>query len=282
MTLADALQYVEDCLQPRLAWEISGRSELRGEARALLKAAAHVSDAEIIGHADTKLDAQAWERVRSIAQRRSQGEPLAYIEGRRGFHAIELQVDSNVLIPRPETELVVDAVLERATDAAFSVADVGTGSGAIALALANARSDASVVGIDISPAALAVARTNGDSLGLKVEWIESDWFDGVAGRRFDFICCNPPYVCSRDPHLNALSFEPLLALDGGGDGLDAIRLVLGSSAEHLKLSGSVLLEHGYDQAEEAARIAAAAGLSRVDTLRDLGGHERVSIFRRLS
>ncbi len=277
-TLADALQYTEDRLHRRLAAQFAGPGELRSEARAVLAVAAGISSAMLYCAPDTVLDARAWERLRTIVQRRCDGEPLAYIEGVRGFHAIELQVDRHVLVPRPETELIVEAVIERAPSTEFAVADLGTGSGAIALALAHACRNARVVGVDISTAALDIARANGRRLALDVEWIASDWLEGLGGRRFEFICCNPPYIRSRDPHLEQLRHEPQIALDGGEDGLASIRRVIAACGTHLSPGGRLLLEHGFDQAAAVAQLGRAAGLQRAEILRDLAGHERVSIF----
>ncbi len=279
-TLADALRYAEDQLQ--LSAEFAGRSELRSElkseARSVLSLAAKLSAAELYANAPGVVDGHAWERLRAIVQRRRSGEPLAYIEGVRGFHAIELKVDRSVLVPRPETEIIVDAVLERAPSKTFTVADLGTGSGAIALALAHALPDAQVLGTDISAAALETAAANARRLGQAVEWLESDWFTQLDGRAFDFICCNPPYVRSSDPHLELLHHEPQLALDGGPDGLAAIRAVLAGARDHLSPAGRLLLEHGYDQAADVSSLGYTAGLARECVVRDLAGHERVSVF----
>ncbi|HEU4619366.1 MAG TPA: HemK family protein methyltransferase, partial [Gammaproteobacteria bacterium] len=162
---------------------------------------------------------------------------------------------------------------ERRGGAAFSVLDLGTGSGAIALALAAARPGWLVTAADKSRRALAVARANGVRLGLTVEWLESDWFGALAGRRFDLIVCNPPYVATRD-YSGALRFEPRLALDGGPDGLDAIRRVLGGAAAHLAPGGRLLLEHGAEQAAAVAALAEAAGLEIVGAGKDLAGRDR--------
>jgi release factor glutamine methyltransferase len=275
-TLSDALRYAED--QLRSSPEFAQLDEVRREARAVLSLAARISAADIYANAERIVDGPAWERLCAIVQRRCAGEPLAYIEGLRGFHAIELRVDRNVLVPRPETELIVDAVLERAPSGACSVADLGTGSGAIVLAIAHARPDARVTGSDVSVAALATARANARRLGHEIEWVESDWFMRLSGRMFDFLCCNPPYIPSADPHLEQLQHEPRLALDGGADGLDAIRTVLASAGDHLAPGGRLLLEHGYDQAQDVALIAKAAGLARERVLCDLAGHQRVSVF----
>lgn len=251
---------------------------MRSEARAMLRLVG-VAESDIYANEQRVIDEHDWQRLRAIVKRRCAGEPLAYIEGRRGFHQIELEVSQDVLVPRPETEMLVDAVLARMPRSEFCVADLGTGSGAIALAIAHAAQAARVVGVDISAAALQVARKNARLLGLDVEWIESDWFSALGTRRFDFICCNPPYVCSNDPHLEALRHEPLLALDGGDDGLAAIRRVLGDCASHMKAAGCAFLEHGFDQAAAIAPIAAESGLTVTEVLRDLAGHERISVLR---
>lgn len=277
-TVTAALAFAEARLHRGLHVAIEEPGEIRSEARALVRLAAGLNDSVLYARPDAELSAPTWRRLRTIVGRRSAGEPLAYIEGSRGFHALELTVDPNVLIPRPETELIVETVLERASSAVFQAADLGTGSGAIALALAYACPQAQVVGIDVCANALTVARANGHRLGLEIEWIESDWFSRSGDRRFDFVCCNPPYIRSNDPHFEHLQYEPRIALDGGGDGLQAIRRVLGDCAAHLNTHGIVLLEHGFDQSAAVARIGAAAGLRRCEVLRDFGGHERVSIF----
>jgi release factor glutamine methyltransferase len=278
-SVVTALAYAQAHLRQA---QLSSHSEndIRADARALVRLATGCSDADIYAHPDKLIEPDAMLRLEAFVIRRSAGEPFAYIEGSRGFHAIELAVDPNVLIPRPETELIVDAVIGRApVEDVFSLVDLGTGSGAIALAVAKARRNAHVAGVDVSAAALSVARANGRRLGLGVEWIESDWFSGLTRRRFDFLCCNPPYVRSDDPHLQCLGHEPLLALDGGDDGLESIRHVLHACTSHLSDGGTVLLEHGYDQAAEVRRIGIVAGLQPAEILRDPAGHERVSVFR---
>ena len=276
-TVAAALEFAHRQLRQSASCADSG-DELHSDARALVRLATGFSDADLYARPDAVIGSNAMTRLAEFVVRRRAGEPFAYIEGTRGFHEIELVVNANVLVPRPETELIVDAVLQRVpAERGFSMLDPGTGSGAIALAVAKARPDADVVGVDFA-AALNVARANGLRLGLQVQWLESDWFAELTGRRFDFICCNPPYIRSDDHHLESLGFEPLHALDGGSDGLDAIRRVLGGCRAHLCNGGTMMLEHGYDQAAEVRRIAAAAGLQCVESLRDLAGHERVSIF----
>jgi release factor glutamine methyltransferase len=278
MTIAEAIAHAEHRLHERLPAAFTGPAEIRSEARALLRLAAGFSDAHIYAHSNDQLDPAAVRRLADFIERRAAGEPLAYIEGSRGFHALDLFVDPNVLVPRPETELIVDAVLELAPHQAFSLVDLGTGSGAIALAVARQRPDASITGVDLSAQALAVAARNATALRLDVEWLESDWFGSLTRRRFDFICCNPPYVSSGDPHMAALTHEPRLALDGGADGLVQIRRVLADAREFLAPGGHLLLEHGFDQADDVAHAGQAAGLLPVRRIRDFSGHDRVSVF----
>lgn len=252
----------------------------RNDALELLRATTGVERATAFAHPQRALDPSARRAFRAAIERRRCGEPTAYIAGRRGFHAIDLIVDRRVLVPRPESEILVDELLASAPCAApFSVLDLGTGSGALALAIAAARSAAVVTGTDLSAAALEVARANSRALALEVRWIESDWFMALAGERFDFIVCNPPYVRHADPHMAALVHEPALALDGGDDGLGAIRAVLRDTTAHLALRGCLFLEHGFDQATDVARIAADAGLIVERVVRDLAEHDRVSVMR---
>ncbi|MGD8808392.1 MAG: peptide chain release factor N(5)-glutamine methyltransferase [Gammaproteobacteria bacterium] len=277
-TISQALEYAEQHLLQRLPELFQERAAGRAEARALLRLAARCGDARIYAYPDEVLPEPELECFRGLVERRGAGEPLAYLAGTRGFHAIDLHVDARVLVPRPETELIVEAVFDLASTAPFSLADLGTGSGAIALAVANRRADATITGIDISPAALAVASRNATALGHDIEWIESDWFSGLGPRRFDFVCCNPPYVRTHDAHFAQLGHEPRIALDGGPDGLTEIRRVLERAADFLEPAGTVLLEHGYDQARDVARIGGGAGLRLQRVIRDLGGHPRVSQF----
>jgi release factor glutamine methyltransferase len=243
----------------------------RFEAETLLCAVLTASRAGLYAHPGRLVDA-------GQEQRRA-GVPEAYIRGQRGFHSIVVGVSQAVLVPRPETELLVDAVLSRtARNAAFSVLDLGTGSGCVALAIKHARLEASVTAIDLSDAALELAKANGRHLALEVRWLKSDWFDRVANECFDFIVCNPPYVASADPHMEALRHEPRLALDGGADGLDAVRRVLSAAASHLGPHGLLIMEHGFDQAASIAAMAARNGLGVLALERDLGGLPRVSII----
>jgi release factor glutamine methyltransferase len=262
------------------AADAGARMEARTDAIALLEAIAGVGPASVYAHPERVLPAVAAEAFARAVARRAAGEPVAYIVGSRGFHALELEVSPHVLIPRPETEILVDAVLERAPrDAAFTVLDLGTGSGAIALAIAHARPAARVCAVDASAEALATARGNGRRLGIAVEWIESDWYESLAGRRFDFIVSNPPYVRSDDPHMAQLVNEPRLALDGGPDGLESLRRVLAGAVSHLAAHGTVLVEHGFDQAADVAAIARTHSLAVRTTIVDGGGHVRCTVLQ---
>ena len=207
--------------------------------------------------------------------RRSQGEPVAYLTGTREFYSLTLAVDAAVLVPRPETELCVEAVLARCVPLRRpAVLDVGTGSGAIALAVKHACFHAKVTGTDVSAAALAVARGNAERLGLAVRWLESSWFAGVEGERFDVIASNPPYVRSADV-AGALAFEPRLALDGGSDGCHAYRILLGAADRHLNAGGALVLEHGAEQRTELVALAEVSGWRVVAMRDDLAGRPRV-------
>jgi len=223
-------------------------------------------------------------QIEALIAQRARGVPVAQLTGRRGFWTLDLSVNAHTLIPRPETELLVELALARLPqDHACLVADLGTGSGAIALALASERPRAQVIGSDISFDALQVARANAQQLGLpNVEFRLGDWCSVLAApERFDLIVSNPPYIADSDPHLvqGDLRFEPRGALASGVDGLDAIRCIVSAAPRHLKVDGWLLLEHGYRQGA-AARALLAASLREVGSARDHAGHERVSLGRR--
>ncbi|MBZ0222470.1 MAG: peptide chain release factor N(5)-glutamine methyltransferase [Dokdonella sp.] len=219
-----------------------------------------------------------------LIEARRHGEPIAYLTGRRGFWTLELEVTPAVLIPRPETELLVELALARLPlDGEVSVADLGTGSGAIALAIASERPQARVLATDASEAALAVARGNAQRLGLgKVDFAQGNWCAPLGERRFDLMVSNPPYIASGDPHLaqGDLRFEPGSALASGADGLDAIRCILAEAPRHLVGRGWLLLEHGHDQAAAVRELLTAHAFVEVGSTRDAAGHERVSFGRR--
>lgn len=215
-------------------------------------------------------------------QRRRAGEPVAYILGHQGFWSLDLEVAPHTLIPRPDTELLVETALQLAPATPQRVLDLGTGSGAIALALASERGGWQVIGVDRIAEAVALAERNRQRLKLgNAEFRQSSWFDGLAGERFDLILSNPPYIAADDRHLGEgdVRFEPLSALVAGVDGLDDIRQIIAQAPRHLQAGGWLLLEHGYDQAEAVRELLAAAGFTAVDSRRDLGGHQRISLGR---
>lgn len=215
-------------------------------------------------------------------RRRAQGEPVAYITGSRGFWSLELMVNASTLIPRPETEMLVEFALEKlALEQSARVLDLGTGSGAIALAVKTERPVAQVTAVDASQLALDVAAANADHLKLEVELLQSDWFSALRERRFDLVLANPPYINANDAHVGQgdLRFEPLSALVSAGDGLQDIRRIVSAAPLHLLPGGWLALEHGYDQGEAVRQILASQGFVEIVTRVDLGGQERISVGR---
>jgi release factor glutamine methyltransferase len=267
----------------RAAAELAGVSDTaRLEAELLLGKVAGLERVAIMAHPERVLDAAEVERFEAAVARRSRGEPLAYVVGRREFWSLGFAVNPHVLVPRPETELLVELAHGARLAVGARVLDLGTGSGAIALAIKHERPDFDVVAVDRSAAALEVARRNAETLGLEVEWIESDWFAALDGRRFDLIVSNPPYVASDDPHFDGeLRFEPRLALDGGVDGLDAYRAVLGGAPAQLAAGGQVMFEHGFNQREALIALAGEFGFALAVAADDLVGQPRVAGFARV-
>jgi release factor glutamine methyltransferase len=235
----------------------------------------------LLAHDDAVVPPVARERFDAACARRADDVPLAYLTGEREFHGLVLAVGPGVLVPRPETEHLVEWALACLPQGAGArVADLGTGSGAIALALARARPDAAVTAVDRSPHALAVAQANGERLALPVRWLQGDWWQPLAGERFDLVVSNPPYVAAADPHLPALRHEPAEALVAGADGLDAIRAIVAAAGAHLVPGGWLLLEHGHDQGPAVRALLARQGLADVATRQDLAGLDRCSGGRR--
>lgn len=220
----------------------------------------------------------------ALVARREVGEPVAYLSGTRGFWTLDLAVTPDTLIPRPETELLVELALERIPqDVDVCIADLGTGSGAIALAIASERPRAQVVATDFSEAALAVARQNAERNHIaNIEFRLGSWFAPLAGERFDLIASNPPYIESGDPHLGEgdLRFEPMTALASGVDGLDDLRVIANQATSHLKPDGWLLVEHGWNQGASVRALFETAGFADVQTARDLEGRDRITLGRR--
>ena len=243
------------------------------EARLLLATATGFSEASVLAHPERELPFEIQKSFLEMTARRAAGEPVAYILGHKEFYGLELAVTPAVLIPRPETELLVDLALARKP---ASVLDIGTGSGAIALAIKRHLPAARVVATDASAAALEVAKRNAVRFALEIELRHGRWFEPLAGERFEAIICNPPYVVADDPHLAGLQYEPRLAIVAGADGLDAFRVLAREAPAHLLPGGWLLLEHGAGQHEAVRALLETAGLETTESWPDLGGIPRVS------
>lgn len=231
----------------------------------------------LLAHDADAVDQEAGDAFLALARRRAGGEPLAYLVGEKEFFGLPLKVDARVLVPRPETETLVEWALEVLEGiAAPHVIDLGTGSGAIALAIKHRRPDAMVEAVDQSDGALAVAAANAKALSLDVTFRQSSWLAGTTGRQFHLIVSNPPYVQDHDPHLQALTHEPLSALAAGEDGLADLRTIVAQAPHHLRAGGWLLLEHGWDQAQAVRGLLAAAGLADAQSRNDLAGIARCS------
>lgn len=231
---------------------------------------------------ERELEAEPLERYQAMLVRRQAGEPVAYILGQQGFWSLELEVASHTLIPRPDTELLVETVLALLPATPAALLDLGTGTGAIALALASERPAWRLTGVDRVPEAVALAARNGARLKLgNASFVASHWFSALAGQRYQLIVSNPPYIAAADRHLSEgdVRFEPSSALVAGADGLDDIRLIIAQAPDYLEAGGWLLLEHGFDQAVAVRELLSARGFSAVESRRDLGGHERISLGR---
>jgi len=251
------------------------------ENRILLCHALGLTRVGLITNAERSVSAEEAAQLAALVERRLAGEPIAYIVGQREFYGLPFRVSPAVLIPRPDTELIVELSLERLAPRARML-DMGTGSGAIAVAVAHTRPDAQVTALDLSDEALAVARANAAANGAKVRFLRSDWFGALEGDTFDLIASNPPYIASGDEHLvqGDLRFEPSGALTDFADGLSALRTIVQGAPMHLEGGGWLLLEHGYDQAAAVRALLAQAGYTDVQSWQDLSGIERVSGGRR--
>jgi release factor glutamine methyltransferase len=275
-------------------------SASRIEVQCLLQHTLGVTRAYLFAHPERLLSDSETAAYQTLFMRRLGGEPIAYILGEREFFGLKFKVTPDTLIPRPDTELLVELALARIPftpfallppprgegwgEGNFSVLDLGTGNGAIALAIAHQRSNAKVWACDASASALAVAQENAQDLGItNVQFVESDWFSSLTGQRFDVIVSNPPYVASGDQHLleGDVRFEPITALASGSDGLDDIRNIVAQAGSHLRQNGWLLLEHGYDQADRVRKLLLYSGFSSVYSAKDLASIERCSGGQRL-
>lgn len=253
------------------------------DAQLLLAYALSAPRARVIADLERIPSAAEARHYAALLERRAAGEPLAYILGHKEFWSLSLKVGPEVLVPRPETELLVERALTLRSAASGRVADLGTGSGAIALALAVERPQWELVATDISADALATAKGNAAALNLRrIEFVLGNWFEPLEGRVFDLLVSNPPYVADSDPamHDRALGYEPRLALTPGGDALLCLREIIRSAPDHLEQDGWLLLEHGADQATDVARELVGRGFRSVRSHRDLAGHDRVTEAQR--
>ena len=253
------------------------------EAQLLLQYVLGVNRAWLIAHEHDVLQPNIQVVFEALLNRRLAGEPIAYILGGREFYGLDLLVTPDTLIPRPDTETLVEAALANIPDSANqTILDLGTGTGAIALAVAKHRPKVNVVAVDASAAALEVAKKNAATLAItNVRLMLSDWFDALAGERFDLIVSNPPYIEQNDVHLTQgdVRFEPISALASGADGLDDIRHIVADCLIYLKPQGWLMIEHGYNQADLVADLMAEAGLVSIQTIKDFGGNNRVTIAK---
>ena len=248
------------------------------EARLLLTSVSGLSRVTLAAHPESELSEATYGLFAAAVAHRRNGEPIAYLLGEREFYNLVLAVTPDVLIPRPETELLVDFALQFLPPNG-ALLDLGTGSGAIALAVKHERPDAGVSAVDRSPAALAVARANALRHRLEVELLQGNWFEPLEARRFDIVVANPPYVAEGDRHLSEgdVRFEPRAALVGGVDGLAEIRRIVAGAPAHLNSAGWLAIEHGFDQDSEVRNLIAAAGLDSVSSRPDLAGIARITV-----
>ncbi len=252
----------------------------RLEAESLLCSVLGCERVRLIARAEESVDSSRARSAHARFARRRAGEPVSYITGWREFYGLALRVTPEVLIPRPETERLVELALER-LPAPARVLDLGTGSGAIAIALASERPGLGIVATDVSEAALALARRNARDHGVEIAFVLSDWFDALGPEQFDLIVSNPPYVAAGDAHLERgdVRFEPRLALVGGEDGLDCIRKIAADARPRLRAGGRLLLEHGYDQKDRCVELLLELGYADVSDFQDLAGWPRVCAGR---
>lgn len=256
------------------------KREARIEARVLLAHALEVDHAWLIAHDQDQPSPSQQSGIAELIARRAAGEPVAYILGEREFYGRTFKTTPDVLIPRPDTELLVEAALnELPHGRAARILDLGTGSGCIAISLALERPEVFVVATDIRPGALNVARENAARLKAQVEFVQSDWLANLPGRQFDLIVSNPPYIARDDPHLRQgdLRSEPASALASGCDGLDDIRKIIADAGRFLRPAGILMLEHGWDQGDAVQSLLIQAGFARTSQLTDLGGIRRIAI-----
>ncbi len=269
-----------------------GREQLMGmgeshslEAEVLLAHALGKPRSHLFTWPEETVSAEILQDYASMIHARREGQPIAYLTGEREFWSMELKVSPATLIPRPETELLVEQALQRIPEqAAWQLLDLGTGSGAIALALARERPRCKVTATDICQAALAIAEENARNHEASICFIQSEWFSALPGQRFDMIVSNPPYIADQDPHLQQgdVRFEPAQALVAGPDGLDAYRAILASASDYLNAEGWLILEHGYNQAEAVQQLLESYNFQNISSLQDMAGQHRLTLGQNIS
>ena len=271
-------------LHDEAARALVGTAEPGREAQILLGHALGVSRAWLAGHMSDRVDPAPAALFRDLVRRRVDGEPVAYLIGCKEFYGLNFRVTPDVLIPRPDTETLVDAALQKIPRTAVEVLDLGTGSGCVAVAIANERPAISITAVDISAEALEIARANAQANGVHVHFIRSNWFAGLGQQRFDIIVSNPPYIAAGDVHLQQgdLRFEPEGALVSRPDGLADLRLIVAGAPRHLREGGWLLFEHGHDQAVASRDLLHDAGFCDVISHSDLSGTSRVAAGRLLT
>lgn len=265
----------------RAAFALLNTADAKLESQLLLQHVLNVNRAWLIAHENDALQPNIHAAFEALLNRRLNGEPMAYILGCREFYGLDLMVTPDTLIPRPDTETLVEAALAKISNVPNqSILDLGTGTGAIALAIAKNRPKTSIKAVDASVGALNVAKQNAENLSIhNVEFVFSNWFENLESQKFDVIVSNPPYIEDQDAHLTQddLRFEPISALASGVDGLDDIRQIIGDCLIYLKPQAWLMLEHGYNQAAQVADLMADAGLINIETIKDLGNNDRVTI-----
>jgi release factor glutamine methyltransferase len=277
MQIGEAVRQAAQLIQNQLGLALS---EASFEANLLCQQVLNVNRAWLITHENDALQAHQQAVFEALVQRRLNGEPIAYILGSREFYGLELKTTPATLIPRPDTETLVEAALAKIPqNASLNILDLGTGTGAVALAIASQRPQTKVIAVDASLEALKVATENAQDFKLaNVRLLESNWFSALGSEKFDVIVSNPPYIAQDDKHLKQgdLRFEPLSALASGVDGLDDIRKIIQDAPDYLNPNGWLMLEHGYDQAEAVAALLKARGFSQIAHAKDIAGTLRVT------
>ncbi len=277
MRIGEAIRQAGQSVQNQLGLDSAGANV---EANLLCQHLLNVNRAWLISHESETLTSKQQAAFEALVQRRLKGEPIAYILGSREFYGLPLKTTPATLIPRPDTETLVEAALAKIPqNASLNILDLGTGTGAVALVIASERPQTKVTAVDASPEALKVATENAQSLNLcNVRLIESNWFSALVSEKFDVIVSNPPYIAQDDEHLKQgdLRFEPLSALASGADGLDDIRKIIQDAPDFLNPNGWLMLEHGYDQADAVAALLNARGFRQIDHVKDIAGTLRVT------